>query len=162
LKNLKEHLAEDKKEQERKDVMKNFFLVMFTCLLLLPLSCGSGDSSSSGGSQTNSNAIISVLSISPTQASLDQGGGTITVTMTFYFTDNQGDLSTITVFYTDPNGKTITHDPISSGVSGVTSGQIWLYYPQPTSAKGNWTVGVYATDASGRNSNQLTTTLTVS
>ena len=82
--------------------------------------------------------------------------------MTFYFTDYHGDLSTVTVFYTDPNGKTTTHDPISSGVSGITDGQIWLNYPQPTSARGNWTVGVYVTDASSWNSNHLTTTFTVS
>jgi hypothetical protein len=143
------------------DVMKNFFWVMVSCLLLLPLSCGGG-SSSGGTSQTSGSPAISTFSIFPNQASLNQGGGTINVTMSFYFIAFNLDLSTVTVFLIDPNGKRTNFDPVASGKNGVYEDQIRLNYPQPTSIRGTWTVGVFVTDGSGRNSNQQTTTFTVS
>lgn len=142
--------------------MKNFFGVMVSCLLLLPLSCGGGGSSSGGDGQPSGSPVISAFSISPKQASLDQGGGTISVAMAFYFIDFNANLSTVTVFLIDPNGKRTNFDPIPSGKNGTFEDQIRLNYPQPTSARGNWTVGVFVTDGSGRNSNQQTTTFTVS
>lgn len=146
--------------------MRKTFFVFFLVLLSLALfSCGGGggggNSSSGGGSTNSSTPVISNLSMSPNQASLNQGGGAVTANMTFNFIDTGGDLSTFTVFYYDKNGATISKSGTIQGASGITSGSILVTMAISTTERGTTTGGVFVTDAGGRESNRLTGTFTV-
>jgi hypothetical protein len=149
----------------RRPGMRKFFSFLALVFLLLTLSCsggGGGGSSSGGGSGVNSTPAISNLSYYPNQTTLNQGGGAVSVTYTFNYIDNGGDLSTLTLFYYDSSGNLVLNNPVTiQGVSGKTSGTIQGTVIFPTTARFTWTGGGYVTDAGGRQSNRLTATFTV-
>jgi hypothetical protein len=145
-------------------ILRKSLFILFLVVLLFTLSCGGGGGSSSdSGSGTNSTPSISNLSISPNSATLNQGGGAITVTITLNFIDNGGDLSTATFFDYFNNGKNGVGTPTPiPGVNGQTSGIFRTIVILPTTQIGTHTGGVYVTDSGGRESNWLKGTFTVS
>ena len=142
--------------------MKKSFFFLILVSLLLTFSCGGGGSSSGGGTGVNSSPAISNLVGSPTQITLNQGGGAITMTLTFDWFDSGGDLSSGTSFYYDANGVLKSDTKPIQGVTGVTSGTLMMTLIIPTTTRGTTTGGVYVTDSGGRESNRLTGSYTIS
>jgi hypothetical protein len=143
--------------------MRKILLIIVCGWAILNFSCGGGDSggsSSSGGSGTASIPVIANLSVSQNQITLNQGGGAVSGTIAFDFTDSGGDLATWTVYGYIQAGNSGT-SPVQ-GLSGVTSGHITIPVIYKTTMKGTFTYGVYVTDTSGRQSNWLTANYTVS
>jgi hypothetical protein len=143
--------------------MRKSLLFLVCGWAILNFSCGGGDSggsSSSGGSGTSSAPVIANLSVSQSQLSLNQGGGAVSGTMAFDFTDSGGDLATWTVYGYIQTGNSGT-GPVQ-GFSGVTTGRISIPVVYKTTMKGTFTYGVYVTDTGGRQSNWLTASYIVS
>jgi hypothetical protein len=147
----------------RRSVMKKYLFFLALVFLLLTLSCGGGGSSSGGGSGGDSGTpAISNLVISPTKAALGQGGGAVTVNVSYDFVDSGGDLVSGTTFYYDKNGDTILSAPAPiTGVTGKTFGHIIGHLVMPTTERGATNGGGYVTDAGGRQSNRLFASFTV-
>ncbi len=134
-----------------------FFYIVFLIQLLGACSSGGGDSSIAGTAPS-----ISSLTIDPSQVYVGDGGGQADVSGSFYFTDPDGDLSTVTLNIFDASDQLITSNvaPIS-GASGLTSGIIQGTVTVTTAIAGEYKVKIYVTDSSGNNSNILETIFTV-
>jgi hypothetical protein len=145
--------------------MKKYYYFIVLTILLLTLSCsggGGGGGSSSGSGSTDSTPMISNLTVYPSSAPLNDGGGSITLTLTYNFIDMGGDLSTSTFVLYYPDGTTKTFTPRSlASLNGITSGQITEPVNTTTQTRGTATFGIYVTDSGGRQSNQLKGTFTV-
>ncbi|HMK66662.1 MAG TPA: hypothetical protein VK564_12770 [Thermodesulfobacteriota bacterium] len=143
--------------------MRRVFIFIVCGWAILNFSCGgggNGGSSSGGGSGTASTPVIANLSVSQSQMTLNQGGGAVSGTVAFDFTDSGGDLATWTVYGYIQTGNSGT-SPIQ-GLSGGTSGHITVPVVYKTTMKGTFSYGVYVTDTSGRQSNWLTASYIVS
>jgi hypothetical protein len=141
--------------------MKKILFFILLSVLLSVFSCGGGGGTSTGGdSAGDSKPVLSNLSTSISQLTLNQGGGTVSATISFDFTDSGGDLATMTVYgYARTGTSAIT--PIQ-GVSGITSGHLSIMVTFSTIMRGTYNYGVYVTDNGGRPSNWLSGTYTVS
>jgi hypothetical protein len=106
--------------------------------------------------------LISNLNYSPTSATLNSGGGTVTVTGSFNFTDADGNLSTVTWTVFDTLGNQIgSYTETITGAAGVTSGTISFIINGDTTESGNFSLNVYVTDITGLHSNTLSGTFLV-
>lgn len=129
------------------------YLIFLVFLILIP-ACDSG----SGPTSPSHPPAISNLWFSPQSATLNQGGGAITVYAYVDFIDAGGDLSTITtVNYTTGTSRT---DSIQ-GASGLTAGTIEIIGIVSTTQRVSYSFGIYVTDSTGANSNTLTGTFVV-
>ena len=120
------------------------------------LGCGGG-----GGGSTPPPVVvhapgISNLQFSPSSATKGAGGGAVSVTGSFNFTDGGGDLTsfTITNYYSTGQISSSGTFPIT-GTGGVTVGSIALYLNVATTVADNFRFEAYATDTAGSKSNQL-------
>jgi Bacterial Ig-like domain len=120
--------------------------------------CGGGGG---GSSASPTPPVLSNLNYSPTDTAQTQSG-TFAVQGTVNFTDAGGDLKSLEVVVSDPNGKQVSDDstPVQ-GASGQTSGTIQGSVTVPTSTAGTFTFKLTATDAAGSVSNALTGTFRV-
>ena len=75
--------------------MKRLYFVFSLCVIALKFtySCGGGG----GGGNAGSAPEISNLWFSPTSVTVGDSGGTVPVTGTFDFVDNNGNVSTLTL-----------------------------------------------------------------
>jgi hypothetical protein len=141
--------------------MKKILLAILWGVLLSPLACGGGGGTSSGGEAAgDSKPVISNLTASVSQLTRNQGGGTVSATLAFDFTDSGGDLATLTVYGYARTGSSSTS--ALQDVSGTTSGHLSVTVTFSTIMRGTYSYGVYVTDNGGRQSNWLTGTYTVS
>jgi hypothetical protein len=141
--------------------MKKILMAIMCGFLVSILSCGGGGGTSSGGEATgDSKPVISNLTASVSQLSLNQGGGTVSATLAFDFTDSGGDLATMTVYGYARTGSSSTN--AIPGVTGINSGHLPVTVTFTTIMRGTYSYGVYVKDNGGRQSNWLTGTYTVS
>jgi hypothetical protein len=141
--------------------MKRSFTGLVLLFLFLMTSCGGGSSTSSGiGTPDPSIPSVSNLTLSQVQNS---GGGNLSFNMSFSFTDQGGDLSSVTVFAYDANGTIVAMNTTPlAGYAGQTTGTVTSVLTVSTATKGSFSGGVYVSDAGGRQSNRLSTTFTIS
>ncbi len=139
-----------------------YFLV-FLSFLFLTVGCGGGG----GGSSAPPAAVIhapgiSNLQFSPSTTTKGAGGGAISVTGSFNFTDSGGDLTgfTITNYYSNGQVASAATVPIS-GTGGVTVGSVALYLNVATTVADNFRFEAYATDTAGSKSNLLSGTFLI-
>jgi len=133
-------------------------LVLFGIVFIT--ACGSGGGGSSGGSPSSGGTAptISNLTYSPTGATVGQGGGAVTVTLSMNFIDADGDITTGRI--TSSGGVDVSG--ALAGMSGLTSGSLQMQLASGTSQAGNWTFQVWVVDGQGNASNKLSGTFTVS
>jgi hypothetical protein len=140
--------------------MKKILFPILWGLLLSALSCGGGGTSSGGDASDDSKPVISNLTASVSQLTLNQGGGNVSASLAFDFTDGGGDLATLTVYGYARTGSSSIN--AIQGLSGITSGHLSVTVTFSTVMRGTYSYGVYVTDNGGRQSNWLTGTYTVS
>lgn len=114
-------------------------------------------------STTSTRPSLSNLSISKTSATLNEGGGVVTVTFNADFIDAGGDLvsMTLTTYDKNTNNQTSTKTFPISGVAGLTSGRVSGAVAVATTTIGTWDAKIYVTDNAGTSSNTLSTNWSV-
>jgi chitinase len=120
--------------------------------------CGGDDSSgnNNGTNQTSSAPVISDLILSPTSAIMGSGGGQVSVTHSFYFVDNDSNVSTVTLSIFDSNNNLLfTNTNPIEGISGENSGTIQGGISADTSIAGEFTFEFYLTDETNLQSNVI-------
>lgn len=140
---------------------KEVFLRKLACVIsvILCVGCGGGG----GGGENPGNApTITNLNYSPSSAQLNEGGGTVLVTGTIDFTDQDGDVSSLTISTYNAAGQPIatTTSPVP-GAIGKTSGAVAVSVSVPTTVAGSYTFQVFLTDATNHNSNHLSGTFSI-
>jgi len=146
-------------------IASNATMGLCITVLLGLAGCGGGGDGGGGVILVNSTPSISNLQYSPTSATLNQGGGSITINGTYDFIDNGADLAggSVTVKAFDLNNiQTInTNTPITANVAGLTSGTLSGPATADTTVAGTFNFILYITDSNGNKSNELTGTFTV-
>jgi hypothetical protein len=128
--------------------------VLFLAGILL--GCGGG-----GGGGGGHTPAISNLQYSPASATVDDGGGTVSVSGSFDFTDSGGDLARMVLTTYDANHIEIQSIPIPAPLPGVTAGTLFGTVTIDTSAPGVFTFTVLLYDSAGNASNLLSGTFSV-
>lgn len=123
------------------------FSILNAFVLLLLIACGGG-----GGDDGNGGNIpgISNLQYSPKSASLNEGGGAVTVTGTIDFVDLDGDVVSLTI----SGSSTTTVLPVSN-LGGITAGSIAIVAVVETTSAGDFPFSISITDSKGSVSNTL-------
>jgi hypothetical protein len=106
--------------------------------------------------------VISNAQYSPKTATQNQGNGSVIITGTIDFTDQGGDVNTVTIKKYDSQGvflNTTSYD--IQNTSGVASGTIRILGYISTATVGDFTLVIYVTDADGNISNMLAGTFSV-
>jgi hypothetical protein len=136
-------------------------------LWMVMTGCG-GSNDSSGGNTTiviDSSPTISNLVFSPATATIGQGGGTVTVSASYNFTDNGSDLfnGTVTISGFDSDGHHIANStiPITGISQTATTGVLSSSISAPTTVAGTYFYSIYITDGKGNQSNSMTGAFTV-
>jgi hypothetical protein len=129
--------------------------VLFLAAFLL--GCGGGGDGGGGGHPP----AISNLQFSPASAMVDDGGGTVTISGSFDFTDSGGDLARMVLATYDANHNQIQSIPIPVSLPGVTAGTLFGSVIVDTSAPGVFTFTVLLYDSAGNASNSLEGTFSV-
>jgi len=146
-------------------IASNVTMGLCMAALLGLAGCGGGGDGGGGVILVNSTPSISNLQYSPTSATLNQGGGSITINGTYDFIDNGADLAggSVTVKAFDINNiQTVnTNTPITANVAGLTSGTLSGPATADTTVAGTFNFILYITDSNGNKSNELTGTFTV-
>jgi hypothetical protein len=155
--------------------MKRIILAVVAATLLAGCGGGGGGGTSdtSAGLVTtttttlppvNSTPVISDLRFSPTSATLNQGGGMITVSSSYYVTDAGADLAggtvTLTAYDTNNNMLDTLTTPLTN-VTGYTATGMSGNTSVVTSIAVTSNFTLYLTDGKGNRSNTLTGTFTV-
>jgi len=123
-----------------------FLIIVFT-------TCGGGGGSSHAPS-------ISNLDFTPGSATLNEGGGTITITGFVDFVDDGGDISSVTIKALDTEGALASD--ITILVSGAgTSGTLQGLVSVGTTEAGSYSVEIFCTDSQGSKSNTLSGTFDI-
>ncbi len=124
-------------------------------LLLLTLMVDYGGG---GGQTASSEPVISNLSYWPKSAMLNQGGGFVTVNGTLEFSDQDGDVSELTITTRDAATCTQLSNltaPIT-GPQGIASGVVSISVVSDTTIAGDYLFDIMLKDAAGNVSNTLT------
>ncbi len=111
---------------------------------VLQVGCGESETADSTPS-------ISNFRISPTEALLNEGGGSVDVTGSFDFVDPGGDLATFHITSSAGDSAAV---PIT-GAAGHSSGTIEGAFVVNTTILGHFTFEIYVTDSHGNRSNSL-------
>ena len=114
-----------------------------------------------GGGGGGHPPAISNLQFSPASAMVDDGGGTVTISGSFDFTDSGGDLARMVLATYDANHNQIQSIPIPVSLPGVTAGTLFGSVIVDTSAPGVFTFTVLLYDSAGNASNSLSGTFSV-
>lgn len=139
---------------------RNRLIYIISCFFLFGCNSGGGGSSPTSPSTA---PTISSLRVSPSSATLNQGGGAVTLDIYVDFFDADGDISnyTVTISKVDANEQPIG-SPVIATVSfngvltGKTSGTAhWTDVGDTTYAHTS-TFSIYFSDAVGNKSNTLT------
>ncbi len=133
-------------------------LIILTGLFSIMSSCGGGG----GGGDGSAHApVISNLFVSPQNATLNQDGGEVAVTMSHYFSDAGGDISTFTISVYD-SATLLDSATQASSAAGYTSGNLtYTGINIPTTIAMTYKFEIYLTDATGAQSNKLEVTFVV-
>src|SRR5512139_3172151 len=117
-------------------------------LLFLICSCDGGEGGSDAAAPSISN-----LQYSPRSAVVS-AGGVATVTATFDFADDDGDVSSLTLTTFDPAGNQLTAQstPVE-GTAGMRTGSITGTVHVGTGTLGNFGFQMFVTDGAGLRSN---------
>jgi hypothetical protein len=129
--------------------------VLFLAAFLL--GCGGGGDGGGGGHPP----AISNLQFSPTSAMVNDGGGTVTISGSFDFTDSGGDLARMVLTTYDDNHIQIESIPIPVSLPGVTAGTLFGTVIIDSSAPGVFTFTILLYDSAGNASNSLSGTFSV-
>jgi hypothetical protein len=106
--------------------------------------------------------VISNLQYSPQTATQNQGSGTVSVTGTINFTDQGGDITTLTINKYNTTGTLLsTNNTPVQNKSGVLSGSIGTTGNFNTATVENYRFEIYVTDLAGNSSNKLFGTFSV-
>ena len=127
---------------------------MFVAMLFA--SCGGG-----GGGGGGHTPEISNLQFSPTSAIVNDGGGTVTISGSFDFTDGGGDLARMVLTTYDDHHNQLESITIPVSSPGVTAGMLFGTVIIDTSAPGVFTFTVLLYDSAGNASNSLAGTFSV-
>ncbi len=132
-------------------------MIILGLILILFYGCSSGSSGSSSitGPSSSNKPAISNLTYSPKSATLNQGGGAITINIYIDYVDLDRDISTFTMTTSSGSSKTIS-------VSASTIGTLAISVITTTTTSGNYTFDVYVTDSKDNISNTLTGTFAIS
>ena len=137
-------------------------LIALACLFLVIIGCGGGGGGSQGNPGANHLPAISNLHYSPQSASLNSGGGAITVTATYDFTDSGKDVKSAVITTYDPAGAVLSTTAVdASSLSGLASGTAYGSAVVSTTTAGNFSFDIYLVDAANGVSNKLRGTFTV-
>ena len=143
--------------------MKKLFLFLF----LVTLGCGSGGSSG-GGSPTSPGTAPKITNMGylPGTAAQGEGGGAISVIITFDFADAEADIKTFKVWM---GGITID---AASGLAGIYegtpgftdfyTGNVVIFVVAPTDQTGTFPFSIWVQDSAGHESNKLSGAFIVS
>jgi hypothetical protein len=146
---------------------KIFLLLIAMLFAVAFTACGGGDEGGGGGNQppVDSTPSISNLQYSPSSATLNQGGGAITVYGSYDFIDHGGDLNggfvTIKVYDQNNNLTSNTSTPFTGDITGITSGTLGGPVTVNTTVAGIFRFVLQITDGKGNKSNELTGIFTV-
>lgn len=138
---------------------KQLFLLFFLVYLF---GCSGGGGGSNAAAPSVHVPSISNLELSPEEVNLNRDGGHTTISVSFNFVDNGGDLSFITVTAYDALGNNLgSSNSQISGADGMTSGII-----QGTMNLSTGTIAVYTfefslTDKAGKQSNKMSAEFSV-
>ena len=138
------YLSKIKRLSVEKASLSLALALVTSSLLLTQMSCGSTTATPSTA------PTISNLSFSPSSASQNQGGGAVTFTGTINFIDPEGDIQTI---YLSTSGGTVS--ATLTGVSGATTGTVYVTTAKSTTTKGTYPFSIYVKDSRGNQSNSL-------
>ncbi len=107
--------------------------------------------------KTGSAPSISNLLYSPASTTVGSGSGTITVTGSVDFVDNEGDISTLIIDVFDSADNQIKHyNESTTAISGQTSSTVSVSLNLDTSLESDFTFQLYLLDTSNLKSNILT------
>ena len=133
------------------------------CSLIL---CFSLFACGGGGGESNSNnpqaPAISNLGLSPSTANQYDDDGQKSVSCSFDFTDDVGDVSTATVVIYDPQGVKIAEETVPlEGGEGITSGYVNITLLADTTSSGVFVFEFFVNDQKGLQSNRISGNFTV-
>ena len=114
--------------------------------------------------QVDSRPTISNLRFAPQSATLNQGGGAVTVVGSYDFIDAGGDLAggTVTLTVLDSNNNVLDSTTTAlTNITGVTSGILSGPATVPTTAARTLHFTIFITDSKGNKSNTLSGSFTV-
>ena len=116
----------------------------------------SGGGGGGGGGSGSSAVSISNLDYSPEGAFLNDGGGSVVVNGSIQFSAPDGNVASyvFSLFDSSLNVVSTLSDPIP-GVSGLTSGSLFISLVVNTSVSDDYSVEVYLVDTANNNSNTL-------
>ena len=136
--------------------MKKYLLFILTFLI----GCGGSSGSSTNLLPLNPSNIpsISNLRTSPAVIQLNEGGGSVQVTISINFTDNDGDITTAR--YRDSSGADITQ--ALAGFGGKTSATVYFVINVNTRTSRSITYEIWLIDGAANESNKLSGSIWVS
>lgn len=125
--------------------------------------CGGGGGGGSSTPATQHPPVISNFIISPSNASLNQGGGAVSMTLYFNVFDSGGDIATATlnVYNVSTGLQTYNGSTALNIPPGTTSTTTSIITAASTTVARTARLEIYVTDAGGSPSNKLTGTFTV-
>ncbi len=133
-----------------------FYSIIGLLIVLISISCGGGGGGGSAPATTTHVPAISNLQYSPQTATQNQSDASVSVTGTINFTDQGGDIATLTINKYDSTGNLLFTDTIPvQNISGVVSGSIRITGSIDTARVANYIFEVYVTDLIGNISNKL-------
>lgn len=136
-------------------------IIFYSCLILIA-GCGGGGGGSAPAPVVTHAPGISNLQFSPITTTKGAGGGAISVTGSFDFTDNGGDLTSFTLTSYYSNGQVASGATLPiSGTGGAKVGRVALYLNVATTVADLFKFEAYATDAAGSKSNVLSGTFLI-
>src|SRR5262245_49447750 len=133
--------------------MRSHLPILVCLAMLLAAACGGG-----GGSPPTA-PTISALSLTP--RALYPSAAPVAFFATFDFADPNGDLDSATVTVTDSNGVEVLRQTTDVPLPGVTASQLQGTASAVMANLGVFTLRLFATDATGLRSNELTDTIAV-
>jgi hypothetical protein len=139
--------------------MKRWVWGILICALIGSCSTSNDSDTTTPTQPSGSAPIISDLSCAPTAATTNQGGGALTVTCSFNFSDPDKDVKTVRT--TNPNGST-TDTSVQIQASGLAAGSLSAGVVADTTKAQTYTFQIWLIDAAGNESNKLTGSVTVS
>jgi N-acetylneuraminic acid mutarotase len=143
--------------------MKNgkFFTMIILLAFSLPFAYG-GCSGGSGLVDVGDEPHISNLLYTPRSADLGSGGGSIPVSGSFDFEDDDGDVLELTINLFDSEGNLIDSNTVPIiDAFGITSGTIEATVNINTSVEDDYTFDIFVTDQFSHTSNTLTGTFSI-